>query len=44
MKHDFAVCSKDYIKVVTKVASGYGAQGRGFDPWPGHTKDFQNGT
>ena len=25
-------------------ALGYGAQGRGFNPWPGHTKDFKNDT
>ena len=25
-------------------ASASGAGGRGFDPGPGHTKDFKNGT
>ena len=25
-------------------ASALGAGGRGFDPGPGHTKDFKNGT
>ena len=33
----------DFDSVMVR-ASASGAGGRGFDPGPGHTKDFKNGT
>ena len=35
---------KSYTDSVMVRASASGAGGRGFDPGPGHTKDFKNGT